>query len=115
MVNESYFCKRKGLKMNIKINVDPSQLDHSAIFIEQQAMAYDTTYQQLLQDVEMLQNGWQGKDNQMFTNQIQTFEQDFRKMSLLMREYAQFLKQSARAYRDTQNERVDLARHLAGR
>lgn len=101
--------------MNIKINVDPSQLESSAVYIEQQVLSYDTTYQQLLQEVESMRNGWQGKDNQLFTTQIQTFEQDFRKMSTLMREYAQFLKQSARAYRDTQNERVEMARYLAGR
>ena len=99
----------------MKINVDPFQLEHSAAFIEDQILQYEATYQHLLQEVEMMRSAWQGKDNQVFTTQINGFEQDFRKMSVLMRDYAQFLKTSARAYRDTQNERTELARYLAGR
>lgn len=99
----------------MKINVDPYQLEHSASFIEEQVMQYETTYQQMLRQVEMMRSAWQGKDNQVFTTQINGFEQDFRKMSILMRDYAQFLKTSARAYRETQNERTEMARYLVGR
>lgn len=99
----------------MKINVDPFQLEHSASYIEEQVIQYETLYQQMLQQVETMRFAWQGKDNQVFTAQINGFEQDFRKMAILMRDYAQFLKTSAHAYRETQNERTELARYLAGR
>ena len=44
---------------------------------------------------------------------IKGFEKDFRAMHLLMKEYANFLKISAKAYRDMQNDRVAQARRLA--
>jgi hypothetical protein len=38
----------------------------------------------------------------VFTQQIEGFGGDFRQMELLLREYAGFLRKSARAYQETQ-------------
>lgn len=99
----------------MRIQVDPQQLDSSSSRIEQQVIAYEKNYQQILQIVETLHAGWQGKDNMAFSEQIKNFEQDFGKMSALMRDYAGFLKTSACVYRDTQEERAMQARSLMGR
>ena len=100
--------------MGIMIHVDPARLQSSASHIEQQSNAYEQEYKKLFQSVEAMSNAWQGKDNQAFTTQIQGFHKDFSQMAQLMREYAEFLKISARLYRETQEERVAMARRLNG-
>ena len=45
-------------------------------------------------------------------SQIHGFEKDFQQMAALMREYASFLKYSAKTYRQTQEERMQMARRL---
>lgn len=98
--------------MSVKINVDPARLEASASHIEQMYMNYEREYRRLFQDVQTMGNNWQGKDNQAFVQQINGFVKDFVSMRNLMKEYAEFLKASARAYRNTQNERAQQARHL---
>lgn len=98
--------------MSIKINVDPSRLDISANRMEQQANSYEKNFQQLYQSIEAMQSGWQGKDNMAFVNQIKGFQGDFQQMATLMKEYANFLKLSAKTYRQTQDERAAQARRL---
>lgn len=98
--------------MSIKIQVDPARLDSSAGQIEQQTLSYEKNYRRLFQEVSAMGSGWQGKDNQAFVSQIQGFEKDFQQMAALMREYAAFLKLSAKTYRQTQDERAQMARRL---
>ena len=95
--------------MSIKIQVDPARLDSAAGQIEQQTLSYEKN---LFQEVAAMGSGWQGKDNQAFVSQIQGFEKDFQQMAALMREYAAFLKLSAKTYRQTQDERAQMARRL---
>lgn len=99
--------------MSIKINVDPSRLETSASHIDQQVITYEKNYHRLFQEVDAMATSWQGKDNLAFAQQIKGFQSDFNKMSALMRDYANFLKQSARIYRETQDDRVNQARRLA--
>lgn len=98
--------------MGIKINVDPARLETSAARIEEQIVAYEKNYHHLYQNVETLSTGWKGKDNQAFVQQIKGFESDFKTMALIMREYANFLKTGAKAYRNLQNDRMLQARRL---
>lgn len=98
--------------MSIKIIVEPSQLDVSAQRIEEQCTQYERTYHQLYQCIDALQSGWQGSDNLAYVNQIQGFRKDFQQMNTLMRQYAQFLRQSAKSYRNVQEDRVAKARTL---
>lgn len=99
-------------EMSIKIQVDPARLDSAAGQIEQQTLSYEKNYRRLFQEVAAMGSGWQGKDNQAFVSQIQGFEKDFQQMAALMREYAAFLKLSAKTYRQTQDERAQMARRL---
>lgn len=98
--------------MSVRINVEPTRLEHSAAQIEQKAQEYQRHYQRLFQHVEAMSATWKGKDHQAFIQQIRGFENDFKAMQLLMKEYAGFLRVSAKAYRDMQSERVAQARRL---
>lgn len=99
--------------MSIRINVDPSRLEASASHIDQQVVSYEKTYHRLFQEVDAMGASWQGKDNLAFVQQIKGFQTDFTKMTALMRDYSNFLKLSARMYRETQEDRVNQARRLA--
>lgn len=87
-----------------KIYVDPVRLDVSAMKIESETQEYQRCYSLLFEEVEKMKNAWQGKDNIAFTNQIRQFEGDFKQIQILCQQYAEFLRNSARAYRETQNE-----------
>ncbi|MBR4461628.1 MAG: WXG100 family type VII secretion target [Erysipelotrichaceae bacterium] len=86
------------------IVVEPERLENVAFNIEEANQEYDRTYQAIYEQVDKMSASWSGKDNVAFTNQIKTFEDDLRQISIIMRQYADFLHNSARAYRETQDE-----------
>lgn len=98
--------------MSRSIMVDPAKLDSAAQKMDSQAADYERQYQQLFNEVDGMGAAWQGIDNLSFVNQIKGFMDDFQKMVALMRQYSEFLKNSARTYRDTQNEIVNQAKKL---
>lgn len=100
--------------MSIRIHVDPARLDASASHIELQIVSYEKNYHRLFQEVDAMGTSWQGKDNLAFVQQIKGFQSDFYKMATVMREYSNFLKLSAKLYRETQDDRVNQARRLVG-
>ena len=94
------------------IMVEPERLESTAARIEEANREYDRTYQAIYVEVDKMSSSWQGKDNTAFTNQIKSFEDDLRQISMIMRQYADFLRNSARAYRETQDEIYSRANHL---
>lgn len=94
------------------IMVEPERLEATAGNIEDADRDYDRIYQAIYDQVDKMSVSWQGKDNTAFTNQIKSFEDDLRQISIIMRQYADFLRNSARAYRETQNEIADQAGRL---
>lgn len=94
------------------IMVEPERLENTASRIEEANREYDRTYQAIYVEVDKMSASWQGKDNTAFTNQIKSFEDDLRQISMIMRQYADFLRNSARAYRETQDEIYSRANHL---
>ena len=96
-----------------QIKVDPQQLEACAARIDEQNQDYQRTYASLFSAVDTMKSGWQGKDNVAFSNQIGKFEGDFRELSVLCAQYAEFLRNSARAYREMQNDLASQASHLA--
>ena len=86
------------------IMVEPDRLDAAASGIEEANRDYDRTYEAIYEEVDRLSASWQGKDNMAFTSQIRAFESDLQQISIIMRQYADFLRNSARAYRETQDE-----------
>lgn len=98
----------------MKIVVEPAFLIQSANQMEEQIQAYERQYRKMYQEVETMQNSWQGKDNLAYVTQINGFQKDFQQMVILLTQYVQFLKSSAKMYQDTQEERMLQARKLAG-
>ena len=95
-----------------QIIVEPTRLEDSASKVESYDSDYQRVYSLLYEEVDKMASVWQGKDNTMFTNKIKEFEDDFRQISILLRQYAEFLRNSARAYRETQDELYNAASHL---
>ena len=94
------------------IEVTPEQLETTAGRIEGLAADYKTQYEKLYSETSAMASTWNGKDNVAFTDQIAGFKDDFEKMHTLMLQYADFLRKSAKAYRDTQDTVVAEARKL---
>ena len=97
-----------------KIYVDPAQLDSAANRIESRNQEYERIYNSLYSEVDKMSSNWQGKDNLQFTNRVLAFKSDFRQISIILSQYAQFLRNSARAYRETQDELYSSASRLYG-
>ncbi len=100
--------------MNNLINVDPSSLEQTASRVESADGDYQRLYQSLYSEVDKLSGSWGGKDNTAFNARIKSYEEDFRQLSIIIRQYAEFLRASARAYRETQDELTSAANRLKG-
>lgn len=94
------------------IVVDPAQLETAASNMDAQAADYERQYLQLFGEVDNMGAAWQGADNLAFVSQIKGFMDDFQKMVALLKQYSQFLKDSAKTYRNTQDQIVAGAKRL---
>lgn len=99
--------------MSKKIKVDTGELQAAATLMEAQIEDYKTLYTSLFSEVEGMSVHWQGADNIAFTEQISEFKTDFMDMEKLMTEYANFLKQCATTYSETQQNIIDSAKTLS--
>lgn len=95
-----------------KIIVNPTKLESVANKIQQGAADYSKLYNQLFTEVEAMKKAWQGVDNIAYTNQIEGFRDDLNKIKQTLEQYSVFLKQSARLYKNTQEEIVSKAKSL---
>ena len=95
------------------IQVTPEQLEAAASRIESLASDYKSQYDQLYSETNAMASTWNGKDNVAFVDQIAGFKDDFTAMYNRMNQYADFLRKSAKAYRDTQDTVTAEARKLA--
>ena len=98
--------------MATTIQVTPEQLESAAGRIEGLASEYQTQYDALYSETNAMASTWQGEDNTAFVQQIDGFKDDFAKMHSLMLSYADFLRKSAKAYRETQDTIVAEAKKL---
>lgn len=97
---------------NTVIVVEPQKLDNAAGKIETLANDYKALYNKLYGKTDELATSWSGKDNVAFVEQIAGFRDDLDGMYRLMMNYVDFLRQSAKAYRETQDAVVSEARKL---
>ena len=98
--------------MGRNIRVTPEELIKAAGAIEGLAADYQTQYNQLYSETNAMSSAWSGKDNVAYTDQIAGFKDDFAKMHQLMLNYADFLRKSAQAYSETQENVMTQARKL---
>lgn len=95
-----------------KIIVETGRLDDTANRIEESNNEYERIYNSLYSLVDKMSSAWQGKDNVAFSNKIKAYEEDFKQISIVLRQYAEFLRNSARAYQETQDELCNSANRL---
>lgn len=95
-----------------RIIVDPQELEITAQKVESASDEYQSIYRTLYGEVDKMAASWQGKENQEFTNRIKSYENDLRQINIIIRQYAEFVRNSARAYRETQDELYANAGHL---
>lgn len=95
------------------IEVTPEELESAAGRIEGLAADYKTQYEKLYSETSAMASTWAGKDNLAFINQIDGFKDDLQTMHAEMLNYADYLRKTAKAYRDTQDAVVTEARKLA--
>ena len=98
--------------MAMSITVQPKELETTAGNIETMAADYESLYTRLFTEVDNMAAAWQGADNVAFTSQIKGFLEDFQNMKTLMMEYGEFLRNAAKLYTETQQDRVAQAQRL---
>lgn len=96
------------------IRVTPEALDTAAGNIENLADQYHSQYENFFKLVEDLAATWQGEDNVAFAQKVNEFRDDFEKMFSEMNQYSSFLRNSATAYRNTQEDAKNRAQALSG-
>ena len=94
------------------IRVEPGVLEDAANKVEQSCDDYDFILTKLYNDVDRMQTSWTGKDNVAFTDQLRNYQDSMIKISAVMRQYVMFLRNSARAYKETQDELFNQAGRL---
>lgn len=87
-----------------QIIVEPSHLENTANNVESSNNDYQRIYNALYAEVDKMATVWEGKDNTAFTNKIKAYQDDFRQISNILTHYSDFLRNTARAYRETQDE-----------
>ncbi len=95
-----------------QISVEPSQVLKVATNIEACNDDYQRLYQELYSKIDYLSGIWKGKDNVAFVEEIRTYENNFQRISIVLRQYSDFLRRSINAYEGTQNELYAQAKQL---
>ncbi|MCI5774471.1 MAG: WXG100 family type VII secretion target [Erysipelotrichaceae bacterium] len=96
-----------------QIMVEVAQVETCANKIEEMANLYKQAYNQLFDEVDLMKTSWNGKDNQAFSTQIAGYEDDFNQLHVLIWQYIEFLRASAKAYKQLQDELASQAQALA--
>lgn len=95
------------------IKVTPENLRAKAREVDSEAQIYYSEYRAFLGDVQTLTStDWTGEDAAAFMQKVQDFEPDFNKMKELMNEYANFLRQAATNYENTQQNTIHTIKGL---
>ncbi len=87
-----------------KISVEVEQLESCAARMEEKNQDYLRNCNALFEAVDTMSNAWIGEDNTAFTSRISSYESDFHQLHVLGNEYIDFLRNSAKSYRNTQQE-----------
>ena len=98
--------------MGKSIAVTPERLEAAAAKIESMAADYKTQYQSLYSQTDALQATNKGEGAQKYHDQIENFKPKLEKMMQLMNQYAEYLRTSAKSYRETEAHTVEMASHL---
>lgn len=97
-----------------QIIVEPEQLESCAARMEEKNQEYERNVNELFATVENLGTSWKGDDNTAFTSKISSYEANLRTLHALADEYQEFLRKSAKYYRENQQSITSMADNLGG-
>lgn len=86
------------------IQVEIERLIQSSKQIDDKNDYFKKLTNDLYTRIDHLQTVWSGKDNLAFTNKIKDFQNFIHSLSLVLTQYSDFLRNSAHAYGQTQDE-----------
>lgn len=95
-----------------KIYVEPERLESTSNSVLQANDEYISLYQSLYNEIDKVSETWMGKENTQFNNKVKSYQDDLRKISIIMRQYAEYLSKTAKSYRETQDELYNQATRL---
>jgi len=81
--------------------VTPEYLESQAVKVEGQCAQYNTVWNRIYTEKDSLQKYWSGEANQAYCTQLEGFRDDFQKLKNVLTAYIQYIKDSAKKYRDT--------------
>lgn len=94
------------------IKVTPETLVSVASTIENVAEDYQGQYSKIYEATSAMSASWSGKDNLAYTENINEFQQHLAEMYNLMKNYAAFLRTSAKSYAEAQDTITTQAKTL---
>lgn len=97
--------------MKIQVNMD--EISHNAMYMKQKANEYEQTIQNIYTGMYQLQGVWQGKDNETFIRQLDSFRPQLQRLATLMEQYGHYLQTCANQYEELMAERSMAASRLA--
>lgn len=97
-----------------KITVDPEQLEACASRMDEKNQDYVRHVNEMFSTVETLGASWKGEDNTAFTSKISSYESNLRALHTLADSYQEFLRKSAKYYRENQQTITSMADGLGG-
>jgi WXG100 family type VII secretion target len=94
------------------LRVTPAQLAQAATRLNGQIQQYNSAYNKIYTEVTTLRGTWSGEANQKFSQQLEGFRDDFIALENLLKQYEQFIRDSARNYDTTEQRLVQDANAL---
>lgn len=88
------------------------ELESTGKTLISKASEYNSEVNAIYKQIDELQQGWQGADNQAFGAQVNTYKEPMLKLGSAIEESGQFLIQVSNVIQDTQNKISDAARNI---
>lgn len=85
------------------ISADPKQITNYGNQIINKAAEYKKEIDAIYSTVNTLKTNWTGAASQRFVDEIQSFEQDYKKFGELIGEFGNLLVEVGKAYDDLEN------------
>lgn len=98
---------QKGFK------VEPDILVRSANVINDKTSRYETEVQNIYTAISDLKMQWKGQTSEAFNAKLEGYRNDFQELAKVLKEYANFLVQTANKYNATDNKLAGDAQRLS--
>lgn len=94
------------------IRVIPEELDKAAQNLEGISQNYTGIYNKLFQEISYIRKGWDGKDVDAYTEQINGFCQELKAMADKVANAAEILRKQSQNYKNTVDSNISAVKKL---